>query len=199
MDGTNNGINDWICQQIPDGATVLELCAGDGIRAIPTALASAAALWQFTDQNHGDINQLILALEQQKPALQTAAWAMAVESDWGLVSPLTDWVVVRNALHVLSPQQMVSIFEQCRERGVTLLMVNCSNLLDPKTADFQLHTLRNGGYVWPQHFVERLGRISGMYAEVWKNFHNDEACSLYGEITATGFRQVSSNSRQKGA
>lgn len=187
MGRTNNSVDAWVSQQIPPSSIVLELCAGSGDRSLRLAERCDAAHWQLTDRHEGDINQ---AIGKASALAEVECWIMAAEH-WERVHPETSIVIVRNALHVLSPQQIRAICRQSFEINATLIMVNCFDLLDQRTAGFQENILKTGGFVWPLSYLEGIARSEGLSPMARADHWFDEACELYGKITGIVLRQSS--------
>ena len=185
MDRADHSLDDWIAQQIPTGSIVLELCAGSGDRSLRLAQRCDAAHWQLTDRHEGDINQ---AIGKASALADVECWIMAAE-DWTGVHPETSIVIVRNALHVLSPQQIRAIFRQSFELNASLIIANCFDLLDQGTTKFQEHILKTGGFVWPFDYIEGIARSEGLSPVARVDYWDDEACDLYGKITGIAFRR----------
>jgi hypothetical protein len=186
MDRTNHSVDAWIAQQIPTGAIVLELCAGNGDRSIRLAQQCDTAYWQLTDRHEGDINQ---AMGKASGMADVECWIMAAE-DWANVHPETSIVIVRNALHVLSPQQIRAICRQTFELRADLIIANCFDLIVQRTAEFQEHVLKTGGFIWPYSYIVSIAQSEGLSPGPCADHWDDEACDLYGKITSVGFRRL---------
>ena len=189
MDRTDHSLDNWIAQQIPAQAIVLELCGGNGDRSLRLAQQCNATYWQITDKDHGAINQAMAKAEASGLGTAVECWAMAAER-WEGVQPETSIVIVRNALHVLSPLQIRAICRQTFELRADLIIANCFDLAVTRTAEFQQNVLGTGGFVWPYSYIERIAISEGLSPGLQEDHWDDEACDFYGKITSLGFRRL---------
>lgn len=182
---SSNEVDQWILSHVGAGSCVLELCAGDGTRAIRTAIKSEARRWMLTDADEQSLFRSKSWVESiEAPEFEHRVFS--VESDWRIF-PQADLAISRNCLHLLTAPQLAAMFGQCALSGLPLLLVNCFDLSDPTTHQFQTKILRDHGNVWPQEFVLQLAQDAGLILAEEMPFDQDESCEIYGGVVGLRF------------
>jgi hypothetical protein len=172
-------INNWLHHLAQLHPLILELCAGGGDRALQ-AYANLSLKLQLTDRDP----EALYHLPKRVGGLELDCFSLCVEEPWGRVDPATRLVVCRNGLHMMQPEQMLGMFSNVARLKVPLIILNCMDLEDPITANFNQHILPAEMQVWPRSTVLGLAAHAGLQLTQTTTFANDESCEMYGPITA---------------
>jgi hypothetical protein len=172
-------INTWLQNRAQHHPIILELCAGGGDRALQ-AYANLALKLQLSDRDP----EPLYHLPKRVGGLELDCYPLLVEGPWDRVDPATTLIVCRNGLHMMQPEQMLSMFTNVVELGAMLIVLNCMDLEDPITSNFNQHILPAEMQVWPRSTVLGLATHAGLQLTQTTTFTDDESCEMYGPITA---------------
>ena len=172
-------INNWLQNYAKHHATILELCAGGGDRALQ-AYANLALKLQLSDRDP----EPLYHLPTRVGGLELDCYPLLVEGPWDRVDPATTLIVCRNGLHMMRPEQMLGLFSNVARLRVPLIILNCMDLEDHKTLEFHQWIQQQGLQVWPRETVLGLAAHAGLELKSLTTFTDDESCEIYGKITA---------------